>query len=886
MSKNKKSPPLFAQRLLGKLLPGSERYILLGDYEELYREIADTRNHFTATLWYLLQIVITLPSLFLDSVLWSVNMVKNYLKITLRTLLKNKIFSLINITGLALSITICLMIVIYIRDWRNTDQFHVNKDRIYRIYTTDTRFGWDVHGWATTPAYLAPHLDRSNPNIENSCRLRMMFGSVLHKGSAIGIAGFFAESSFFDILDFQLFSGDDSTALDNPNSILISEEYALTFFGDEDPLNKTILLEVIGAISKEGVRRSREEFTVTGVIKDTDEKTHLNFNCLVSFSTLESLIGEGLFDNELDDWKYKSRYYTYVLLNTPDNAKMLENQLPEIEKAIIPEEDLDKNSFALQNICDINLGKNLSNATPGTKSSIDVFFIPFLAALIVFLVCFNYIILSIARSLKRSKEIGLRKTVGSKRIQIILLFLCESFMISFIALITACLFVLWLVPVFNGLDVIENTKQQINLEMMMDPGIYLDFILIAFAVSIIAGLYPALYLSSIRPINVLQSGKGIRGSSHLYTRKILMSIQFGISMISIIMIMYFNQLFDYWSNYDRGIAVDNIVNVFMNDVNPETFKNEILKNSNVMGVSLSSEIPLYGGNAYKSLKNSRMDEPISMYYSSVDRDFLNNFDIELIAGRNFSNEYSADIGKTVILNQQAVKVLGFNSPEEIIGKVLVYSDNTDVTVIGVVKDFTYRLYLENEIGPMMILQEPVYFNYANIRYATGKKEEIKAFLPEIWKEFDEFHKVNYSFSEDAQEEYSTSLTGTMTISAYACGFVILIALFGLLGMVVYTTELRVKEIGIRKVLGSSISGTVYLLSRSYIKLIVFTGVAALPTGYICSDLILQFFAIRPDMSILIPPTALLFILLLAIITVGSQTIKAAIVNPVNTLREE
>ncbi|MFC1493317.1 ABC transporter permease [candidate division KSB1 bacterium] len=886
MKIKKKSPPAFAEKLLGRLLPETERYVLLGDYEELFQDRAAKKSTFSAVIWYWIQILITLPVFIFESFLRSALMIKNYLKITIRTLLKNKVFSVINITGIALSISICLMIIIYIRDWRNTDQFHVNKDRIYRIYTTDTTYGWDVHGWATTPGYLAPHLLQNYPNIGNSFRLRQMYGSVVHKGTAVGISGFYAEPSFFDILDFELLVGDENTALDNPYSVIISEDYALTFFGDEDPMYKTLTVEIAGTYTENGVLKDKGELIVTGILKSTDEKTHLNFNCLVSFSTIKSLMTKGVFKNELEEWRYMSRFYTYILLNESENITAFEQQLPEIEVSIIPEDEIERFGFKLQNISDINLGKNLGNATPGTKSSIDVFFIPFLAAMIVFLVCFNYIILSIARSLKRSKEIGLRKTVGSKRYQIIVLFLCEASMITFLALITACIFVLWLVPVFNGLDVIENTQQQINLEMMKDPGIYIDFILIALAVSILAGLYPALYLSSIKPINVLQGGQGIKGSSHLYTRKILMSIQFGISIISIITIVYFNQLYDYWMAYDRGIAVDNIVNVYMRDLNLETFKNEILKNSDVRGVSFSSEIPLYGGGGYMGLKTKNMTDPIKMFYFNNDAEFINNFNLELVAGRNFSREYSTDIGKSIILNEKAVQALGFTTPEESIGKVLSNGENSEVTVIGVVKDFTYRLYFENPVGPLVIEQNPDQFRYANIRYTEGKKEDIKAFLPEIWKEFDEVHKISFSFTEDANEEYSTTMRGTMAISAWACGFIIMIALFGLLGMTAYTIELRVKEIGIRKVLGASIKSSVYLLSKSYLKIILFTGVIALPAGYILSDLFFQFFSIRPGLSLWVPPAAMLFILLLAFVTSGSQTIKAAAANPVNTLRDE
>ncbi len=866
-------PPRIAEWILKNVYPSRGSNTRPGDFGEIYNEIRGERSLITAWFWYWYQVFVCIYLRVINAINRSIGMIKNYLKITIRTLLKNKVFSFINITGIALSIAICLMIIIYIRDWKSADQFHADKDSIYRINTTDTYMGWDEDGWATTPAYLAPHLLQDYPNIEDAVRLRRMRLSVLYNSTSINIQGFYAESSFFDVFSFQLKDGDPKTALKNPFSIVLSEEYALTFFGDEDPVGKILTIE------------NKGNFTITGILRNMDEKSHLNFNSLISFSSINSLVTGGLFDDELNDWKYMDQYYTYILINDSDNISRFEQQLPEIENFIIPEDKIERFGFELQNISDINLGKNLSYATPGTKSSIDVFFIPIMAAMIVFLVCFNYITLSIARSLKRSKEIGLRKVVGSKRSQIIKLFLSEAFVITFLALIAACIFILWLVPIFNNMDVIENTQQQINLEMMKDPGIYVTFIILAFVISIIAGLYPAIYLSSIRPVSALQGVSRIKGFSQLMMRKILMGIQFGISLISIIFILYFSQLSDYWMSYDRGINVDNVVSVYLGDVNYETVRSELSKNSTFTDISFSSNIPLYGRWSFISFKKSNMVDPLSAFNYNIDMEFIDNFEIELIAGRNFSKDFSTDAGKSIIVNEKTVEALGIESPDRIIGQVLTIGDESEGTVIGVVKDFTYRLTFENQIGPMVITSNPDNFRYANIRYLPGNKEEIKASLPELWKQFDEVHKASFTFSDDAQEEYESAISGSITISVWGEGLIVLIALFGLLGMTAYTTELKIKEIGIRKILGASVQGSVYLLSKSYLKLIMYTAVVALPTGYFLSDLTFQFFPIKPDLSLWVPFAALLFILLLAFITVGSQTIKAAIANPVNTLRE-
>jgi putative ABC transport system permease protein len=436
---------------------------------------------------------------------------------------------------------------------------------------------------------------------------------------------------------------------------------------------------------------------------------------------------------------------------------------------------------------------------------------------------------------------------------------------------------------------IKNAEEQINLEMMKDPGIYVDFILVAIVISLLAGLYPALYLSSIRTLNALQGISGIKGSSHLVTRKILMGIQFAVSLIFIIFILYFTQLFGYWKSSERrNVAFDNYANVSLGDVNYETFRSEISKNNMFTGVSFSETIPLYGGWSFLGIKTEDMVEPLRAFNFNVDSEFMDNFELGLIAGRNFSREFSTDASKAVIVNEKTVKALGFDAPEEILGKVLTVEGYSDVTVIGVVKDFTHRIYLENPIIPTLLVHWPEGFRYANLRYLPEMEDEIRASLPEIWKEFDKVHPASFSFSNDALAEYEMNNTGMLKIITWVSGLIALIAFFGLLGMTAYTTELRVKEIGIRKVFGASIRELVYLLSKSYVKLITLTCVIALPIGYLLSDLVLQslFIAIRPSLSLWIPPAAMLFILLLTFITTGSLTTKAANANPVDTLRED
>jgi len=801
-------------------------------------------------------------------------MLRNYLKITFRTLLKHKGFSIITIFGFAFSMSLCLMIIIFIKDQKSSDRFHVKKDRIAQVYTTDKDIQYsEVKGWATTPGSLAPYLMDNYPFVEEVVRLRHGNGSVTKEGEFFNIRGLYAEPSFFNIFSYHLKAGNPQAALSESYSIVISEETALKFFGNEDPMNKILNFENIG------------DFTVTGVLKDIEMKSHFKFDALFSFATVPSLERSGVLDSDINNWSSFDKYYTYVLLRNKDDQSMFKEQLSRITNDIFPEPENKRFGFELQNLLDINLGINLWMSMPGTKKSFDIIFIPFLAILIIFLACFNYIILTIARSLKRTREIGLRKVIGANRSQIIKLFLSETFVVTFCALAVASLFIIWLIPVFNELDVIQKSKLQVNYEQLKDPSLYIFFILFAVLLSILSGIAPAIYLSTFKPVNALQGVSKIKGLSNLLTRKILLGIQFAVSLIVIIITIHFNQLLTYWITFDYGIKTENLVNVYLRDVNHEIFRNEMIANSSITSFSLSNEVPVFGGQSVLDLRMEKMEKPRSTFYYSVDPEFINNFDIKLIAGRNFSTEFSTDNEDAIIINEEALKVFELGSPRESIGKTLFAGDDQEVTVVGVVKD--YNFYAPDEpIAPLILRYRPDEFRFANIGYASGKKDEIKKLLQDKWKRLDNIHPVSFKFIEDARQDAGSEGRGIVGIFSFTCGFIILIALLGLLGMASYTTEMRIKEIGIRKVFGAKVSNAVYLLSKNYMKLILYSAVFAIPIAYIFSYMFYQEFAFRPELSLWVLPAALLFILILALITISSQTIKAALINPAATLREE
>jgi putative ABC transport system permease protein len=802
-------------------------------------------------------------------------MISNYLKITFRNLRKHAVFSIINILGLAVSISVCLMIIIFVKEEKSSDTFHENKERIVRVYTTDRDIRHsEIKGWATTPGSLAPYLQSNISCVDEIVRVRRMAANVMDTGTAMPIEGMYAAPSFLQVFSYPLTAGDPGRALENPYSIVLSGEAARRFFGNADPLNKTLRLENMG------------DFLVTGVLEEMNRKSHFRFEALISLSTIPSLESKGIIRDNMNSWSSYNRYYTYVLLKHKEDPAVLHKQLPGIADTIFPAPENERFGFGMQPLLKINLGINLSNGMPGTRHSFDIVFIPFVALLIIFLACFNYIILSVARSLRRAREIGLRKVIGAKRSQIIRLFLSETFVITFLALIVAILCILFLIPAFNRMDVIQNARQQINLSQMKDPGLYLLFIAFAAGVSLLAGLYPALYLSSFQPADALRSHSRVKGFSHLRLRKILMAIQFAVSLMSVVFIIYYYQLYRYWMTIDRGMTTENVVSVYLGDVNYETFRNEIADAGAITGISFSNEIPVYGGSWLWKVRAGEMENPTYADYYVVDPDFTPNFGIRVISGRNFSREVLSDVDKAVLINEEGIRAFGFRSSDEALGKTLFTEDNPRATIIGVVGDFNYNSYPDNPIDPLVLHYSPGEFRYANIHYLPGRKEEIKTYLREAWNQFDKVHPVRLAFFDDEQQEVDASLGGPLQIATVVSGFVILIALFGLLGMATYTTEVRVKEIGVRKVLGANVSSVVYALSKSYIKLILVAAFFALPGAYFLISAILQNFAFRPPLRVWVLFAALIFILALALLTVGSQTVKAAHANPVDTLKEE
>jgi putative ABC transport system permease protein len=703
--------------------------------------------------------------------------------------------------------------------------------------------------------------------------MREESGNIILNNEAISAGIIYTEPSFFNMFSFPLKSGSPKFALDKPYSVVISEEIAARLFGKSDPLNQTVQIDKLGT------------FSITGVVKDVKERSHIRFDILISFSTISSLEMNGKFEKNLNLPTNIMNYYSYVLLNSSSDAKLLDKELPKVAKLIIPESKQMYIRFGMQLLSDMNPGIKQYNRLSGAINFQEVIYLPYLVVVLVLLACFNYIILSIAHSLKRSKESIMRKIMGASRSQIARLFLSETFLLVFFALSVACFLLLWLIPEFNALDTIEKASKQININQLKEPGTYLVFLIFFLIVSLIAGLYPSLYLSSLTNERIVPGTVKYHKIHRFLTRKLLLSFQFAVSLIAVVFIVYFLQLINFWVKFDYGITNDNIVNVSIDDVDYDAFKYELSKSINITGVSFSNDIPIYGGQYWEKLITENSDIEKNAYYYSVDMEFISNFGIKLLAGRNFSLQMSTDKSNSILINETGVKTFGFSTPEAAVGQTLHTKDGKQLTIIGVIKDFGFT-FPDVPIQPMFMVYQPELFHFANIQYVSGKKDDIKAFLDETWKNFDKIRRVELYFIDDSKEDVMAGLRDPVFLMSWICGFIVVIASLGLLGMASYTSEVRIKEIGIRKAFGISNLGVIFLLSKDYLKLMIITACMAIPSAYFLTKTIFQEFENRPEMNLWVLPIVLLFFILLSVITIGSQTTKAMLAEPADILRFE
>jgi putative ABC transport system permease protein len=786
-------------------------------------------------------------------------MFRNYLKIAFRVLRRYKAYSFINIIGLAIGMATCLLLFLWVQNELSYDRYHEKAERIYRAFLQ-----WETEGqvdrFARTPAPLGPALVNEFPDVEKAVRFGMNRFLISYENKRFYEDVFFADPEVFDVFTFPLIKGDPKAVLREPHSIIISEEIKDKYFGEEDPIGKIINLDEF------------RDFKITGVFKIIPPNSHFRFNFLGCFRDYAA--------RHFDQWGM-SNYWTYVLTSKNFNQDKFKEKLPDFVEKYRGKEVRYKYkvTYPLQSLTSIHLHSDLRGEIEPNSDIETIYIFSAVAFFILLIACLNYINLSTARYASRAREVGLRKVVGASRRQLINQFLGESLLLSFVGLLLAVALAELFLPLFNSLSGKRLTIDYLGNFILL-PGL----VIIVLFVGLTAGSLPAFYLSALQPVKALK-GMLKAGSRVSWLRRSLVVSQFAISIIFIFCTITISNQLSYIRNKKLGFNKEHLVNIPIYDKDAlqryGTIKNEFLKNPRISGVSASSYFPgkVSGYQNYWYEGMSDRENPM-ISWIPVDHDFLPTFGIELVSGRNFSRDFPSDVKGAYILNESAVKEIGWDSP---LGKQFKIIEKG--TVVGVVKDFHFKS-LHQEIEPLVLYLCPEYFEYFSVRISPEAIPQTLAFLKDKWQELVPNQLFQYSFlDEDFDNLYKAEMR-LEKIFGIVTSLAIFIACLGLFGLAAFSAEQRTKEIGVRKVLGASVTGIIILLSREFTRWVLVANIIAWPLAYYAMSRWLQNFAYRISVGFWVFLLAAALAFMIALLTVSYQAIKAAIASPVESLRYE
>ncbi len=808
-------------------------------------------------------------------------MFKNHLKIALRHLLKYKAYTFLNVAGLAIGLTCCALIMLYVRDELSYDLFHENADRIYRVIL-DAGIGGTFVRTATTAAPLAATLVQEFPEVAHATRFWQSQRVLISYEDRRFYEEFnWTDSTVFAMLSFPLVQGDAKTALAQPNALVISTAMAQKYFGNENPMGKVLRYD------------NRVDYKVTGVMKNIPSQSHFRFDFL----------GSMLSQPEGNSTRWVSNsFYTYILLRPGATPAQLESKFPAlIKKYVAPQlqQALGKSfdeaiaagakwDYELQALPDIYLHSNTQHEIGVTSDAKYAYILTAIAVFVLLIACINFMNLATARSANRAKEVGMRKVLGSFRGQLVKQFLSESVLLALLALLIALASIDLLLPMFNNI-----AGKELSLRFNAGLPFIIGLLGVTLGVGLLAGIYPALVLSGFQPVAVLK-GSLRAGAKNPRLRSVLVIAQFSISIVLLIGTGVVFQQLEFMRNKRLGFKQEQVVvlpiETGMAQQRFSAFREELLAHPKVVGVAASDVVPgrFEGDDAFRP-EGAPQEVAYPLERLRVSHDFLQTLEMEIATGRGFSREFVTDTSEAVMINETAARRMGM-TPENAVGKRLieigVTSDETITrTIIGVVKDFHFES-MHREIKPVVIFMQANRLWRVSVRIRPENMPATIAFLQEKWQAFEPGYPWRYFFLDEdfgrlfQNEERQAKIFGNFTILA------IVIACLGLFGLASFIAEQRTKEIGVRKVLGASVQGIVMLLSRDFTKLVGIAFLIAAPVAYFAMQHWLQDFVYRTELQPLIFILAGVLALLIAWLTVGYQAIKAALTNPVEALRYE
>ena len=868
-------PPGMAERLFRRMFPDDGFETTVCDLEESFQEVARERGLFWGKFWYWVQV---LSALFLYTGLeirGGLSMFKHNLKITLRNLRRNKGFSFINIFGLAVSFAVVIFIVLFIRNELSFDRGNEHLDRIYTVMMSGE---WKQEHWRQQHIISAAGLELSEniPEIVKYTRFSLQSNQALQyhdtgtgQDRNIMIKGMtfaWVDPGMFEVFTYDFKAGNPEVVLDEPYSIVLTEEVAGNLFGNEDPIGKVVTLN------------NNYELTVTGVVKKP-ANSHLDLNVFASILTIRSIRGPDADRN----YEYNS-YPTYVLLPDEHDLEAVNEKIDIHMAAVFKRVGRPVVKFSLFPVSGIYLSDIRYQGNHGSKTLLWILFT--IAVFIVVIAGINFINLSTARASTRAREIGIKKVIGVMRKKLTRQFLGESMFVALAALGTALGLAVLFLPAFNKAFTLD-----LSLKSLFEPIMLLCLVAGACIIGILAGLYPAVYLSAFQPVTVIR-GDVTQGRKGTFFRKALIVFQFAVSIILIIGTLTIASQIRFARNKDLGFSAKNVIifpqpqsGSFRRNLN--SIKAELLRHPDILKVSFSQGYP---GRPWNNESIKIDEEYISFTHYSVDSDFDDVYGLQLLEGRFLDLNRQSDHLRAVVINETAVREFGLESP---VGTHLPFTSRGNLTafpvdeieIIGVVKDFHCRS-LHQEINPIMISYNEDWMTHGGILYSGENLAGVVSYTKEVWKRFAPGFPFEFSFLDQEIREMYAKDAVFEQVFFYAAGFSILIACLGLLGLTSYVAAKRTKEIGIRKVLGASLSQILILLSTEFTAAIVLANLIAWPVAYYLMNKWLANFAYRIDLGIGLFVLSALLELGVALITVGWQSLKAATADPVKSLRYE
>jgi len=797
------------------------------------------------------------PGRFMPALVW------NYMKTALRVIRRQKVYSLINISGLAIGLTVCMLIVLWVADEWSFDRFHANARRIYRIYRDESATLTNATS-ALTPPPMAAALKADFPEIIGATR----FGSwqkqlVAYRNKSFNETKYMhADPDFFAMYSFPLVKGDPATVFSNPYSVVLTESTAVKYFGQEDPLGKTLTVN------------NTFDIVVTGVIKNDSLNSSLEFDLLSPF---EILLKESIGEDNGDNWGFNS-FSTYVMLPKAVSANNFNQKLKGYLKKF---EQQDSDELVLQPMTDIHLFSNLGHDLRNRGDIKYVWIFSTLAVFVLLIAGVNFMNLTTARSANRAKEVGLRKVVGAERSQLIRQFFSESILMALFALITALLLLEFLLPLFDTLSGKHLTSPWRN-----NPALLLGFLGMALVTGIISGSYPALFLSSFQPIRILKGTMRSTGANPLF-RKTLVIFQFSLSLFLIVGTIGISRQLSYMRNIDLGFNREHIIHLSIHGELHEKYdaiRTRFLQNPDVLHVTASMALPtnIQSSPGTPEWEGKNPEEQMEIKADFVDYDYFETFNIPLVEGRSFSREYATDPETAFIVNEEAVRRMGLQKPA--VGKRFGFW-NIDGQIIGVMKDAHFQS-LHHKIEPLVFKMFPAWLRRIYVKIRSDNVSGTLRSLEKTWNQMGLGYPFEYRFLDEEFHNLYKSEARLGNIFRSFAALAVFIACLGLFGLASFTAEQRTKEIGIRKVLGSTTIGLVTLLNREFLRWIAAAIVIAWPIAYFAMQRWIQKFAYRANITIWIFVLSAMIGLAVALITVSMQTLKAARANPADSLKHE